>query len=161
MNGDIAHLNLLWRAPDTGPTLDVLGVAHIYKVTAGETGRQFSVWESHVPPGAGAPVHTHTQEDEAFYVLSGEVTFEVEGAAGRLRLGPGGFLFGPRNRRHGYRNTGPVAARLLVFAMPGAGLDRMFADFDAVCKHARHKPDFGALAAIAKQYGVVIHSEHG
>src|SRR5262249_31664129 len=122
MNGDIAHLNPLWRAPDTGLTLDVLGVVHMYKVMANDTGQQFSVWESHVPPGAGAPAHTHAREDEAFYVLSGEVTFEVEGAADRLRLGPGGFLFGPRNRRHGYRNTGTVLARLLVLAMPGAGL---------------------------------------
>jgi uncharacterized cupin superfamily protein len=29
------------------------------------------LWEAVVPPGAGAPPHTHTREDEAFYVLSG------------------------------------------------------------------------------------------
>jgi quercetin dioxygenase-like cupin family protein len=145
----------LWRAPGTGSTLDVLGVAHVYKAMASETGHQFSVWESIVPPGAGAPTHTHTREDEAFYVVRGEVLVELEGTD-PLRLGPGGFLFAPRNRRHGYRNNGNVAAHLLVFAMPGGGLDRMFADFDAIGKRAA-RPDIDTIAAIAAQYGVVIH----
>jgi quercetin dioxygenase-like cupin family protein len=155
------RLSPLWRAPGTGPTLDVLGVPHIYKAMANDTGHQFSVWESIVPPGAGTPAHTHTREDEAFYVLSGELLFEVEGAADPLRLGPGGFLFAPRNRRHGYRNTGTVAVHLLVFAIPGAGLDRMFAAFAAAGKRTAHRPAIETIAAIAEQYGVVIHPPAG
>jgi quercetin dioxygenase-like cupin family protein len=158
-NCDLTQLSPLWREPDTGPTLDVLGVTHIYKAMANDTGQHFSVWESIVPPGAGAPAHTHTREDEAFYVLSGEVLIELEGAADPLRLGPGGFLFAPRNRRHGYRNIGTVAARLLVFAIPGTGLDRMFAAFDAASKRTAHMPTIDTIAAIAEQYGVVIHPQ--
>jgi quercetin dioxygenase-like cupin family protein len=116
-NRDLTQLSALWRAPDAGPAIDVLGVTHVCKAMATDTRHQFSAWESIVPPGAGAPAHTHTREDEAFYVLSGEVLVEVEGVADPLRLRPGGFLFGPRNRRHGYRNIGTVTARLLVFAM--------------------------------------------
>ncbi|MCK1708879.1 MULTISPECIES: cupin domain-containing protein [unclassified Bradyrhizobium] len=160
-NCDLPQSSPLWRAPGTGPTLDVLGVTHIYKAMASDTGDQFSIWESIVPPGAGAPAHTHTREDEAFYVMSGEVLVEVEGSAGPLRLGPGGFLFGPRNRRHGYRNTGTVPARLLVFAMPGAGLDRMFTAFDAAGKGSAQIPAFDTIAAIAEQYGVVVHPPAG
>jgi quercetin dioxygenase-like cupin family protein len=160
-NCELTQSSPLWRVPGSGPTLDVLGVAHIYKAMANETGQQFSVWESIVPPGAGAPAHTHTREDEAFYVLSGEVEIELEGAADPLRLGAGGFLFAPRNRRHGYRNTGAVAARLLVFAIPGAGLDRMFAAFDAMSKRTAQMPTIDTIAAIAEQYGVVIHPPAG
>jgi quercetin dioxygenase-like cupin family protein len=160
-NRDLMELSPLWRAPGTGPTIDVLGVAHVYKAMANDTGHQFSLWESIVPPGAGAPAHTHTREDEAFYVLSGEVQFELEGRDDPLRLGPGGFLFGPRNRRHGYRNIGAVTARLLVLAMPGAGLDRMFADLDAAGKRTAHMPAIDTIAAIADQYGVVIHPPAG
>jgi quercetin dioxygenase-like cupin family protein len=157
---DLTQLSPLWRAPDTGPTLDVLGVPHVYKAMASDTGHQFSIWESIVPPGGGAPAHTHTREDEAFYVLSGEVLFEVEGAADPLHLGPGGFLLAPRNRRHAYRNIGTVAAHLLVFAMPGGGLDRMFTAFDAASKRP-HMPALDTIAAIAEQYGVVIHPPAG
>jgi quercetin dioxygenase-like cupin family protein len=155
---DLTQLSPLWRAPDTGPTLDVLGVPHIYKAMAADTGHQFSVWESIVPPGVGTPAHTHTREDEAFYVLNGEVLIEIEGAADPLRLGAGGFLFAPRNRRHAYRNVGNLAARLLVFAIPGTGLDRMFAAFEAAGKRAARMPAIDTIAAIAEQYGVVIHA---
>jgi len=44
-------LSALFRAPGAGPTLDVLGVTHSYKAMASDTGQQFSVWESVVPPG--------------------------------------------------------------------------------------------------------------
>jgi mannose-6-phosphate isomerase-like protein (cupin superfamily) len=158
---DLSQLSPLFRAAGTGPTLDVLGVPHVYKAMASETGQQFSVWESIVPPGAGTPAHTHTREDEAFYVLSGEVEIEIEGTAEPLRLGANGFLFAPRSRRHGYRNVGTVAAHLLVFAIPGAGLDRMFAAFDAESKRIGHRPAVETLTAIAAQYGVVIHPPAG
>jgi quercetin dioxygenase-like cupin family protein len=157
MNTDLTQLTPLWRAPNAGPTLDVLGIPHTYKAMASDTGDQFSVWESIVPPGAGTPVHTHTHEDEAFYVLSGELLFEVEGAADPLCVGPGGFLFAPRHRRHAYRNVGTTAARLLVLANPGSGLDHMFAAFDAASRRAGHLPSIDTIAAIAEQYGVVIH----
>jgi quercetin dioxygenase-like cupin family protein len=160
-NRDLTQLRPLWRAADTGPTLDVLGVAHIYKAMANDTGQQFSVWESILPPGAGAPAHTHTREDEAFYVLSGELCFEVEGTADPLRLGPGGFLFGPRHRWHAYRNVGTVAARVLVFAIPGDGVERMFAAFDAESKRSAGRPSLDTLTAIAAQHGVVIHPPAG
>ena len=156
-NGNSAQLSPLFRAPGTGPELDVLGVTHSYKAMASDTGRQFSVWESIVPPGRGAPAHTHTREDEAFYVLSGEVLFEVEGAAAPLRLGAGASLFGPRNIRHGYRNVGKITAHLLVFAMPGGGLDRMITAFDEAGKRAGHRPDLATITEIAAQHGVVIH----
>jgi quercetin dioxygenase-like cupin family protein len=160
-SNDVTELSPLSRAPGTGPTIDVLGVAHVYKAMADDTGNQFSLWESIVPPGAGAPPHTHTREDEAFYVLSGEVLVELEGAAEPLRLGPGGFLFAPRNRRHGYRNAGTVEARVLVLAVPGAGLDHMFAAFDAASKRAAGMPNLDTIAAIAAQHGVVIHPPAG
>jgi quercetin dioxygenase-like cupin family protein len=158
---DLTHLNPLFRAPGAGPTLDVLGVMHSYKAMASDTGRQFSVWESIVPPGRGAPMHTHTREDEAFYVLSGEVVFKLEGTADPLRLATGAFLFAPRHRCHGYRNVGTDTARLLVFAMPGAGLDRMFAAFNEAAKRSGDMPAIATIAAIAEQYGVVIHPSAG
>lgn len=148
----------LWREPGAGHTLKVISTKHVYKAMASETGRQFSVWELILPPGAGVPAHTHTREDEAFYVLSGEVLIELEGAGDPFRLVTGGFVFAPRDRHHSFRNVEAFTARLLVFAVPGAGLDRMFTDFDAVSKGGGNLPDFATIAAIAGRYGVVVHS---
>jgi quercetin dioxygenase-like cupin family protein len=165
MNSDATsastQLTALFRNPGTGRALNVLGVMHSYKVMASETGGQFSVWESIVPPGRGAPAHTHTREDEAFYVLSGEVLVEVEGRSDPQRLGSGAFFFAPRHQRHGYRNVGTDTARLLVLAAPGAGLDRMFTAFDEATKQSGRIPAIETIAGIAEQYGVIIHPRPG
>jgi quercetin dioxygenase-like cupin family protein len=142
------------REPAAGSTLNVLGVTHIYKATGAETGGSFSLWEDVVPPGAGAPPHTHTREDEAFYVLSGELLFEFEGEPAPHRVAPGGFFFGARARRHAYRNVGDKPARVLVLSAPSCGLDQMFAELDAAT--AAGMPDMTEVTAIAAKYGVTI-----
>jgi mannose-6-phosphate isomerase-like protein (cupin superfamily) len=142
------------RAPAAGSTLNVLGVTHIYKATAAETGGSFSLWEAVVPPGAGAPPHTHAREDEAFYVLSGELVIEFEGEPAPHRVASGGFFFGPRGRRHAIRNIGDEPTRVLVLSAPSCGLDQMFAELDAAT--AAGMPDIGTLAAICAKYGVTI-----
>lgn len=142
------------REPAAGVTLDVLGVTHIYKATAAETAGSFSLWEAVVPPGAGAPPHTHAHEDEAFYVLSGELMMEFEGEPAPRRVAPGGFFFGARGRRHSFRNVGGQPARLLILSAPSVGLDRMFAELDAAT--AKGVPEFAMLVAIAAKYGVTV-----
>jgi mannose-6-phosphate isomerase-like protein (cupin superfamily) len=142
------------REPAAGSTLNILGVTHIYKATGTETAGAFSLWEDMVPPGAGAPPHTHAREDEAFYVLSGEIQVEFEGQPAPHRVGPGGFFYGARHRRHAYRNVGDLPARVLVLCAPSCGLDQMFAELDAA--GAAGMPEFSKLTAIAARYGVTI-----
>lgn len=145
------------RPPAAGSTLNVLGVIHTYKATAAETGGSFSLWEAVVPPGAGAPPHTHTREDEAFYVPSGELAIEFEGTP--RRVGPGGFFFGARNRRHAIRNVSDQPARVLILSAPSCGLDQMFAELDTAA--AAGMPEFAVLTAICAKYGVIIEPPPG
>jgi quercetin dioxygenase-like cupin family protein len=135
-------------------TLNVLGVTHIYKATGAETAGSFSLWEAVVPPGAGAPPHTHAHEDEAFYVLSGELVIEFEGESAPRRVAPGGFFFGARGRRHALRNVGDKPARVLILCVPSCGLDQMFVELDAA--GAAGMPEVAKLMAIAAKYGVTI-----
>lgn len=61
-----------------------------------ETGGHVSVIEIVVPPhSAGPPLHTH-DFDEAFYLLEGELIFQVEEAL--VTKGAGELVFAPRNR---------------------------------------------------------------
>jgi quercetin dioxygenase-like cupin family protein len=156
MDAESAAIQPFVRAPSAGSTIDVLGIAHVYKATAAETGGSFSLWESVFPPGAGAPPHTHSREDEAFYVLSGELTVEFEGEPAPRRVAAGGLFFGARGWRHAVRNLGDQPARVLVLSAPSCGLDQMFAEFDAVTKAGT--PEFAKIVAIAAKYGVTIHS---
>jgi len=154
MDAKITAVAPFVRDPGAGSILNVLGVTHIYKATGAETAGSFSFWEDVVPPGAGAPPHTHTREDEAFYVLSGELLIDFEGAHAPRRIGPGGFFYGARHRRHGYRNVGDQPARMLVLCTPSCGLDQMFAEFDVAV--ANGMSEIGKLMAIAAKYGVAI-----
>src|SRR5262245_30079718 len=142
------------REPSAGSTLNVLGVTHIYKATALETGGSFSLWEAVFPPGAGAPPHTHTREDEAFYVLSGEILIEFEGEPASRRVSSGGFFFGARDHRHAVRNVSDRPARVLILSAPSCGLDKMFAELDAAT--AAGNPGIEKVAAITAKYGVFL-----
>jgi mannose-6-phosphate isomerase-like protein (cupin superfamily) len=65
--------------------------------------------------------HTHTEEDDAFYILSGELTFDFE--SGTAAAPPGTFVLVPPRVRHGFRNDGAVPVRMLNIHAP-AGFDR-------------------------------------
>jgi len=154
MDTKVAAIEPFVRTPAAGTALNVLGVTHIYKATGAETGGSFSLWEDVVPPGAGAPLHTHANEDEAFYVLSGELLIEFAGEPAPHRVGPGGFFFGARRRCHGYRNVSDRPARVLILCAPSCGIDQMFAELDGAT--AAGTAEIGELAAITAKYGVTI-----
>jgi quercetin dioxygenase-like cupin family protein len=147
------------RKPATGSTLRVLDVTHIYKAVSSDTAGTFSLWETLVPPGAGAPPHTHQREDESFYMLSGELLFQLEGETTPCRLECGAFCFGARGRRHGFCNVSDQPARVLVLSTPSCGLDEMFAELAAAT--ADGAPGLEKLAAITEKYGVTLDSTSG
>ena len=74
-----------------------------------ETRGQVSVTEIVVPPhSVGPPLHTH-DFDEAFYMLEGELIFQVEDALSRH--GAGEVSFAPRNVPHALANHAHPPAR--------------------------------------------------
>lgn len=107
-----------------------------------------------IPPGGGAPPHTHTREDEAFFILEGELLIEFEGEPAPRRVGRGGFFFAARHRRHGFRNVSDQTARALILSAPSCGLDRMFVELEAATAHGM--PGLETLGSITAKYGVII-----
>ena len=81
-----------------------------------QTGGQVSVTEIVVPPQtAGPPLHTH-DFDEAFYLLDGELIFQVEEAL--VTKGAGELSFAPRNVPHTLANHSDVPARYVLVCTP-------------------------------------------
>jgi mannose-6-phosphate isomerase-like protein (cupin superfamily) len=66
--------------------------------------------------------HTHQEEDDAFYILEGELTFSF-GDGSEAPAGPGTFVLVPPGVEHGFRNDGDVPVRMLNLHAP-AGFDR-------------------------------------
>jgi quercetin dioxygenase-like cupin family protein len=83
-----------------------------------------SLMENVVPAhNPGPPLHTH-DFDEAFYMLDGELIFQVEDELFTRRAGE--FAFAPRNVPHALANRSDADARYLLVCTPG-GLERHFA----------------------------------
>src|SRR5690554_6519261 len=93
-------------------------------LTAEETGGAYSLFEIITPPhDPGPPPHTHTLEDEAFYVLEGEHIVVIDGQ--EMRGGPGAWMIAPRHKPHGFRNDSDTPTRVLMIASPG-GFEKFF-----------------------------------
>jgi uncharacterized cupin superfamily protein len=100
--------------------------------SAESTEAGLSLFEIVIPAASGgAPPHTHTYEDEFFYVRSGSSTFMAYGV--RRTVGVGGFALLPRNSMHAIWNSGEEDAILLV----GTSRGRFDDFFDAVALEAR------------------------
>jgi quercetin dioxygenase-like cupin family protein len=96
-----------------------------YKATGSETRGGLTVAEVRAPRGAGSPRHRHEHEDEAWYVLRGELTFWL---GDEIRtVGAGTFVFGPRQVEHRFRVDSEEARFLLLLTPAG------FEDFTRAC----------------------------
>jgi len=81
-----------------------------------DTGGAYCLLDLRVAPGKGVPRHTHTREDEALFVLSGELEATVGDEIFTLRAGE--TLIAPRNIPHRLRNSGNVPNHYLIMFSP-------------------------------------------
>ena len=89
-----------------------------------ETGGHVSVTEIEVPAhSAGPPLHKH-DFDEAFYMLEGELIFQVDEEL--ATKGAGELSFAPRNVAHTLANHSETPARYVLVCTP-AGFERHWA----------------------------------
>ena len=124
------------------------------------TGGQYTLVEVLEPEGE-APLHVHHREDEAFWVLEGELTFEVGDET--IKASPGAFLFGPRDVPHRYTvDSGP--AKLLFLLSPAGFEEFIYATSDPAEERTLPPPPEGPpseaemeqLGSVARQYGAEL-----
>ena len=115
-------------------SLNVLGMPLRFLCDARETGGAWSLFEEDVPLGMGPPSHRHDW-DEAYYVLDGEVDFEIDGELVKTKAGDFNYL--PRNTLHSFKGASSSPARVLIFAAPAHASDF----FEEVNDQVRRLPD--------------------
>jgi quercetin dioxygenase-like cupin family protein len=77
-----------------------------------ETGGAYSLTEHLVTAASNPPMHVQVEEDEAFYILDGEVELEVDGHVARAT--PGTFAFVARGAAHTFRVLTDTARMLVI-----------------------------------------------
>jgi quercetin dioxygenase-like cupin family protein len=98
-----------------------MGLLLTFLATGKETGGQFALLDTTVSEGHEPPPHTHSKEDETFYLLEGELILRVDEET--LHAKKGDLVFLPRNVQHSWRAV--IDTRLLVLITP-AGLENAF-----------------------------------
>ena len=118
-----------------------------WKATAAETGGAFIMLEDRMARGKMTPLHTHPNEDEAIYVLEGELLVDIEGE--QHRVGQGGLFVAPRGIPHAFMVTSETA-RVLSLQTPGTG-ESFYRDAgdSGSAADASRPPDWARLRAVA------------
>jgi quercetin dioxygenase-like cupin family protein len=88
-----------------------------------ESGGQVALIEIGASPERKGPALHHHDFDEAFYVLEGELTFQLGDELFTRRAGE--VAFAPRGTAHTYANLSGANARALIVCTP-AGFERYF-----------------------------------
>jgi quercetin dioxygenase-like cupin family protein len=128
------------------------------KARAEDTGGALSVLEGWFPyKGYGPPLHVHSREDEAVYVLEGLIRFRV--GDDEFVAGPGTWVWQPRGVPQAFRVESESARALVVFTP--AGLERMFEDGGVPVADSPEPPppasyDSEAAAAVARSFGFEV-----
>ena len=103
--------------PNGGGSVWLAGIHITVKLTSEDTGGAYAMTEEITPPQGGAPPHAHDREDEALYVLEGEVEFLL--GEDTIPAGAGSCAYAPRGALHAFKNVGTSPSRVLVVYSPG------------------------------------------
>ncbi len=102
-----------------------LGFSRIlFKVLPRETANGLFLIEHENLIKGGPPLHLHYHQEEWFYVMDGQVDFQV--GEKRFRLGPGDSAFGPRGIPHTFSHVGATPGRMLIAFTPAGKMEEFF-----------------------------------
>lgn len=141
---------------DEGEAIWFAGALMILKAADDQTNGRFAFLDQRVPRDYAVPQHIHHVEDEAWYVLEGDVTFYCGDEM--FKAGPGSWVFLPKEVPHAFK-VGSEGGRLLTISAPSE-----FANFVKSAGQSAPKlvvpppepPDLDHLASIAARYGIEI-----
>jgi quercetin dioxygenase-like cupin family protein len=135
----------------------MLGGLVTMKATAQQTGGAFGLVEEVLNKAAEPPPHVHHREDEAFYVLDGELTIRVGDEI--FRATRGAFVFCPRGIPHQLTVESPEV-RMLTLVTPG-GVEGLWQQLGEPARSRTlppepTEPDINRVVRLAAEYGAEI-----
>ena len=137
-------------AAGEGKLLSARGSAMFFKATHASTNGAFSFMERTLPPGGRKPPpHIHTDCEEAFYVVAGEIEFflSADTVIGR----PGSFVHVPGGVSHTFGNAAKAPSRLLIIHAPA--MDSYFEELQELWS-GQVPPSADDERALMKRHGM-------
>jgi quercetin dioxygenase-like cupin family protein len=127
------------------------GAVITVKVHADDTGGTYSLLETTLPAGGRVPPHIHHHEDEATYVLDGELSIEV--GAATVKAETGSYVVVPRDVAQSFINPGDGPCRFLTVFTPGGG-ERFFEEAEELARASEGAPPPAQIAALHARYAL-------
>jgi mannose-6-phosphate isomerase-like protein (cupin superfamily) len=141
--------------PEAGDRVQLRALGVRFMLDGADTGGGFSLVEHPLPPRSlGAPLHTHSREDEYSFILEGRIGLQLGDEV--LEAGAGDLVLKPRAIPHAFWNAGSEPARLLEIISP-AGFEDYFREMATLL--AKPELDLGATAELWSRYGIEMHFE--
>jgi quercetin dioxygenase-like cupin family protein len=140
-----------------GHQIALVGLGITVKANGKSTSDAYSMFELAVPPRTdGPPAHIHTLEDESFVCLAGKL--DVRLGDQDFTLGPGDYLYMPRDIVHTFRNTYDEESRVISVVSP-AGLEGYYqalADVPPGSKGIGKIREINKVKQIMADFGIVL-----
>ena len=120
-----AEIHVVGSGEDRFAAPHSLGFSTIlFKVGTSESNGALFVVEHENLVKGGPPVHYHLHQDEWFYVMEGEVLFQVGSQRKLLRSGES--ILGPRMVPHGFSSVGEKSGHMLIAFTPAGKMEEFF-----------------------------------
>jgi mannose-6-phosphate isomerase-like protein (cupin superfamily) len=153
----VEHAAAVLRASNEGEALWFRDNRMTIKARATDTGGAYGLVEAWAPAGSGPPLHVHHQDEEAFWILSGQLIIRC--GEEEFTAGPGDYALLPRAVPHTFRVQGEEPAHMLTLLSPGGG-EEFFALAGGPAEGpglpAPSTPDIPALIQAGKPLGIEI-----
>ncbi|MFO1022284.1 MAG: cupin domain-containing protein [Planctomycetales bacterium] len=143
---------------NAGRTVAVVGDLYRFLATGKETDGKYAQLEATVFPGGGPPPHIHRREEEGFFILEGEITFQI--GEDRIVATAGMFANMPIGTPHAFKNETDRPARMIITVAP-AGIEEMFLEIGSEASPGMTvspptKAEIEKLLAVAPRYGIEL-----
>ena len=124
----------------------------ITKADAKETGGAYSLLET-LMPGEGPPQHIHKNEDEAFYLLEGEVG--VKRGEETIHASPGTYVMIPKGTIHTVWKIGSTPVKTLAILSP-PGFEEYFLETGMEDREPDKAAYIEKAMAVSEKYNLEI-----
>ncbi|MDH6198495.1 quercetin dioxygenase-like cupin family protein [Mycobacterium frederiksbergense] len=126
---DPARATIVMGGSEWDGAPQIPGTKLIYHALYDRTDGQVTIAEVTFPAGQRPWFHIHHGEDEAFYVVEGQLTVTVidhEGVRHKMVANAGEMVWGPKDYAHSYHVTSEGPTRTIIVLTPGNTLPAYF-----------------------------------
>jgi quercetin dioxygenase-like cupin family protein len=123
-------------SPSPENTRAIPGAVFHFLAMGNDTNGNQSLMKITVQRGAEPPAHTHSREDEAYFILAGSITYTI--GEDIITVNEGEYVYLPKNVPHKFEVVSEKAEVLMLISP--AGLDQWFWDNSAPAPDGKSLP---------------------